>query len=457
MAFSGLGAKLSRQSASSISRGYPGILSRALELVGTMGLIVSACLPWFRLRILPGIEASRPVVTSYFDPAFRFLYAIAGLASAAMIFRITRASVWRSWLGLALLLLISVFPCAVMLWDPTAATMATTLQASEKNVLREVALSLPDQMYEWKLHTEMTNIDRSIEVVKLRIPNAEFFTVANVDRFVEGIGFSNDFLNYMGWAVPIAIASCLLLLSSPYLRRDSGRFQLLQRQVVVLLIGFCVISAFVLAPLFVSNYLIDDAQILAAQGLYADALSDLDGAKSVLPSMSISASYQDLRSQIIYHLARRADPGYYLHLGNAAFDAGRFEEAVMQYREALRIGPQSRIARYDLSVALSNLGVRQYGQGQYADAISSWTEALHANPGNVKPLFELQIAYLQVADVVAARQAGQAFLAIEEARRLPSLGAVGQAYVHLSWCAFQSGDYGKAFEYYRQAVEPTLW
>jgi Flp pilus assembly protein TadD len=58
-------------------------------------------------------------------------------------------------------------------------------------------------------------------------------------------------------------------------------------------------------------------------------------------------------------MAIAADPGLkeaHLNLGNTLFRQGRLEEAVAEYREALRIDPDYAGAHYNLGQALSRLG-----------------------------------------------------------------------------------------------------
>ena len=78
-------------------------------------------------------------------------------------------------------------------------------------------------------------------------------------------------------------------------------------------------------------------------------------------------------------------------------------------------------------------------------------------PINLKAIYEIQIGYLQVANLGGANDNARQLLQILKTYRLPSITVIGQAYVHLSWCAYEMGEYEKAFRFYRRTVEPTLW
>jgi tetratricopeptide (TPR) repeat protein len=65
---------------------------------------------------------------------------------------------------------------------------------------------------------------------------------------------------------------------------------------------------------------------------------------------------------------------------------GKFNEAINEYREALRINP-------DASEVRGNLGLAYYGRGNTDDAIREWKEALRIDPGCLTAQYNLGVTY----------------------------------------------------------------
>ena len=437
-----------------------GLFATFVGFLGAAALTASAFCSWFRLPALHGTfgGASLPT-TSIFQLPFQILCFATGVLAFAFLCGPGR---WRSrtalsWLGLGLLLVLLIFPYLVVVWDGPASLVATELKSNEDELMSEILTAFPDQMNAWKQETTMNGSDRILEVMLLRIPNVEYLAVANLDRMMYGYGYSNEFLNFLGWGLPLATTACLLLICSTYLVRGSGRFRLVRTQAAAFIAGLCLTLGLTMLPVFMSNYWLREAEVLGAEGLYADSLRSMDRAAAWLPIINLSTSYHDRRGEMLYQMHDRDDSDYYLFAGNQNFDHNLYPEAIMQYREALRLRPDDPVALHSLSVTMSNWGILQFTSGNFAGSISAFREALRISPMNMQALYEIQIAYMQVADIESARRAAQDMLRIHQTYRLPAMAAIGQTYVHLSWCAYRTGDYSNAFALYRQTVEPTLW
>jgi len=67
-------------------------------------------------------------------------------------------------------------------------------------------------------------------------------------------------------------------------------------------------------------------------------------------------------------------------LADALLKQGRYDEAIAQYREALRLYPGNTVARRDLAAAYNDRGVALAGQGRLAEALEEFREALRTRP-----------------------------------------------------------------------------
>ena len=87
----------------------------------------------------------------------------------------------------------------------------------------------------------------------------------------------------------------------------------------------------------------------------------------------------------------RINPAYseaHNNLGNALLQRGQAEEAIAQYREALRIKPAYSEAHYNLGNALLQ-------RGQAEEAIAEFREALRINPACSEAYYNLGNALIQ--------------------------------------------------------------
>ncbi len=75
-------------------------------------------------------------------------------------------------------------------------------------------------------------------------------------------------------------------------------------------------------------------------------------------------------------------------LGNALFEQGRTEEAIVRYREALRINP-------GYATAHTNLGYALFNQRQIEEAVAEYREALRIDPATAEARNDLGVALLE--------------------------------------------------------------
>ncbi|MBZ5553317.1 MAG: tetratricopeptide repeat protein [Acidobacteriia bacterium] len=123
--------------------------------------------------------------------------------------------------------------------------------------------------------------------------------------------------------------------------------------------------------------------------------------------------------------------------GYEAQKAGKYEEAVSAYREAIRLKP-------DFAVEWYNLGVSYFNLGQYEKAISALQEAIRLRPGDADAWYNLGTTYGRL------RQYDKAIDALQEAIRLKSDHA--EAWYNLGTFYGSLGQYEKAISALQEAI-----
>ena len=126
------------------------------------------------------------------------------------------------------------------------------------------------------------------------------------------------------------------------------------------------------------------------------------------------------------------------NLGRILKNQGRLDEALEQYKEALRISPSD----VDSMVSAGNA---LFGKGQYDEAMSYYARALQINPANPE-------AHVNMAVILAKR--GSIDEAMEHDRQAIAANSKHiTALVNLAVVLASKGNYQEALEYYGRALE----
>ncbi len=125
------------------------------------------------------------------------------------------------------------------------------------------------------------------------------------------------------------------------------------------------------------------------------------------------------------------------NLGNAIVEKKRYEEAILHFREAIRINP-------GYPDAYNNLGVVLYRRGEFGRAGEFFQRAMEINPLNSSALKNLKL----VETALAGIRASIASLEME----IDGAEEPGEQYYKLGSLYFQKGDPDMAAEYFHKAI-----
>lgn len=128
----------------------------------------------------------------------------------------------------------------------------------------------------------------------------------------------------------------------------------------------------------------------------------------------------------------------YLNMGNIMDDAGRYEEAIENYKKALIISPKDDAALYNLGIAYKHAGKVEL-------AFEVWKKAADLNPENPRPLLAIADFYYEKKYFDLAMDEYQKIL-----RRWPNLQDahfnLGAVYYHTNQIDYAIGEYKKVLE-----------
>ena len=128
---------------------------------------------------------------------------------------------------------------------------------------------------------------------------------------------------------------------------------------------------------------------------------------------------------------------HYYNLGNAAKDAGHFDEAIARYRRSLELDPGSSLTHNNLGMAIQN-------SGHVDEAIAEYIRAVQLQPGNANARNNLGVA------LAAIGRADEAVQQLTESVRLDPNNA--GAHNNLGALLFRQGKFTEAIPEYTEAV-----
>ena len=129
---------------------------------------------------------------------------------------------------------------------------------------------------------------------------------------------------------------------------------------------------------------------------------------------------------------------YHLEQGQILYDAGKVDEAIFQWQEAVRVAPHAAKAYHLLGVALRK-------RGQHSEAVSAFEQALSLEPDNATAQVQLARAFEATGDAQAAWAAYRRALEL-----VPSAPYVHNRLGHL---AAAKGDWQTAINEWQQTVQ----
>ncbi len=143
----------------------------------------------------------------------------------------------------------------------------------------------------------------------------------------------------------------------------------------------------------------------------------------------------------LYRHTLQVTTGNYLILNNygiALAEKGRFEDAILQYQEALRAWPKSATAHVNWGAALAH-------QGKFPEAIGHYTEALRLIPDYALAHGNMGRALAQIGRI------DEAIAHYKEALKIdPSLADV---HLNLAILLLKKGQHGQALQHYQMVLQ----
>jgi tetratricopeptide (TPR) repeat protein len=435
---------------------------RIILLISCLALVQGAKQSWYSLP---------PTALDTFKINSALLNFGRGLAALLVILSIGYIlfSKWNrlfrllSWGALIITLL---FPYAMITWCPNVNFLATSYYEQGQQVAHHVERNFSQIQAQWK---QNISLDRAIPIsstAPFSIKDSRFFQASSWDQLiVEGLGYSNSFLGFIGRGWVMTLVGLGLCLFALYLALHQAALAALKADFYWLSPGAGLIIVLLLISLLLPNFVNYHLGAEFAKGNYAQVLSQS-------------------RSLLDWYPPLRGDPDFLQRLAQAGFYAGNpdpallsfakgleadqnedFLAAELYFREALEREPDRFLARGFLASALLNQGINIFnavdrtvgGDGRPASAVERFEQALQVFPEHIEALYDLMLSTVVNGEFAKSAQVAQQVIASQHYPQQPNLALLGQARLHLAWSSYQHQDLKQAWEQYRQSTDPATW
>jgi tetratricopeptide (TPR) repeat protein len=427
--------------------------------IGAISLALGAWFPWYQLPP----EALQSFSTSlWLTTVGRIGSALFAMLAVCLIaLNSNRKLRLLFWAGLTIVLLV---PYLITTWSPTVTFLADAYYDQQQRVAQHVEATFPQLQAQWQQNVLLPSPKPPPSSLRFSIKNSRFFQIPSWDRILmAGLGYSNDFLGFIGRGWPLTAVGLVISLFALYLKLGDKNLGLLLadlRQLApYLLLGCCILVISLVTPNIV-NYQLDT---LLVKGQYRSVITGSQTLANWYKPFQGDATFLSRLATARFYSGEPDSALTYFAQGLEMFRLQNFRRAELYFRQSLEIQPSLFVARGYLATSLLNQGVISFNDlsdpfnHRAGAAIDYFTQALQVFPGHVEALYDLMLAQTANGEFENMALTAQQIIKSQDYPQQPQLGLLGQAYLRLSWASYRDGDPQDAWQRYRQSIDPKTW
>ncbi|WP_017316202.1 tetratricopeptide repeat protein [Mastigocladopsis repens] len=456
--------------------------------IGFLVLTLAAIFPWYSL---PQEALETFSINLYLTNIGRLLAALFVISGFAFTFRLIVNRVLRLtfWIGLIATLF---FPYLIVTWSPTVAFIASSYYNQEEKVSNHVERNFSEVQAQWKQNISLNKPDNPPKIFEMSIQDSRFFQIPSWEQvLLNGFGYKNSLFVFIGKGWVFSLFGLVISLIGLYLVEEPslngenityivgtlkdvapgfqpmGHFAKVEdnlntfiQDVKLLLPG----TALLLSTIFISiiaanilNYQLDTQfakgeyfQVVTASQTLASWYPPLQGDVSFLERLAKAEFYTDAPEPALINFV----------MGLERYKLGNFQEAENYFQKSLDIQPSHFLVRGYLVSAILNQGVNYLNESNTRKpgaAADLFEKALQIFPGHVEALYDLMLARVVNGEFQKSADVAKQIIDGQQYFQAPSIGLLGQAYLHLAWAEYNNGDVNTTWERYRQSVDSKTW
>jgi tetratricopeptide (TPR) repeat protein len=447
--------------------------------VGVLVLFLGVIYPWYQLppQSLKAFETN--LFVTNIGRLLAALLAFIGLAFS-LNFIVRRSPRLIFLMSLIFTLL---FPYFIFTWSPTVAFLASSYYEQGETVSDHVDQNFPKVQAQWKQKIFLDNPELPPANLSMSIPDSRFFQLSSWDKvLLDGLGYKNSFFTFIGKGWIFTLFGLVISLIGFYLGAhensivDSNtRLALPKLQnskekinnknyffvdIIKLVPGILVLITVILISTIgvnIINYKIDTQ---FAKGEYSQVVNTSKILIRLYPALQGNVSFLERLAKAEFYAEISDPPLINFVKGLEYYRNSDFSSAENYLRKSFESNPSQFLFRGYLATAILNQGVDYLNNSDNrkpAAAADMFERVLAIFPGHMEALYDLMLARVVNGEFQKSAAVAKQIIDEQQYFQEQKIGLLGQAYLHLAWAEYQSGDVNKTWERYRQSVDMKTW
>lgn len=451
-------------------------------------LIQGSITSWYRLP-------NAPLEVYSIQPLWLELGRILAFIFAIVCFICFFVSQNRQWIRLSFwggLVAVLLFPYFVTTWMPNVSLLSATYADQDYRVSRYVEEKIPEVQSQWKQNIALARSVPIRSIFGLKIEDSRFFQMSSWDTvWLEGFGYHNNFFVFIGKGWSVTVGGLVMAIIGLYLAEEnSQRTPAFLQDIRRVFPGVGILLGYLVLSLLWVNLLNHRLDTLFAKGEYRPVVEASRTLSRFYPPLQGDEAFLKRWGEASYY-SGEPDPSLVLFVKGLERDRlGDFAQSSAYFQQALALQPQQFLIREHLATALINHGVDYFkdthrpqlpkrptssgfpyksdffdspqaieepNMTRAAGAIELFEQALTVFPGHLEALYDLMLARTVNGEFSASAAVAQEIIQLQKSFQQPNMALLGQAYVHLTWADYHNGDLDKAWQRYRQSIDPRTW
>jgi hypothetical protein len=419
--------------------------------------------PWYRL---PPEALIAFGVNLYPINIFRVITALFALGGFVFtlwlgISRSPRLPFW-GWLVVTLL-----FPYFITTWSPTVSFLATAYYEQAERVSNNAGTNFPEVQAQWKQNISLDLSDPVTSIANFSIHDSRFFQISSWDQIVtNGFGYKNSFFSFIGKGWSFTIIGLIIGLMGIYLGLGKTKSYVFQKDMGKLLPGVGVLLGLLLFSMIWANVTNHRLDTQFAKGEYQKVLTDSKTLSYWYPVFLGDETFLERMAMAGFYRGQTNPELLYFVKGLEQYRVKNFDKAAIYFENSLNAQPKFFMSRQYLTATLLNQGVSYFNSSvpiklnnrKSGGSIDFIEKALQIFPQNVEALYDLMLVRSINGEFDKSAAISKKIIDLDRYFQESNLSLMGQAYLHMAWNDYKSGDdIATSWMRYRQSIDTSLW
>lgn len=429
-------------------------------LIASLALVLGAIFPWYNLPPQTLETFGTNLTLASIGRVLVAFFAILGFAFTFW-FSPSRAPRLPFWSGLIAVLL---FPYFITTWSPTVTFMAASYYNQGRQVTQHVEKSFAQVQTQWKQNTILSESKVLRSIFDFSIGSSRFFQMSSWDNFLlEGLGYTNNFLQFIGRGWAFTVIGFVSSLFALYLGLENQRLNTFLTDMGKFLPWVGLMSGVLVFSLLLPNIINHQLDTMLAKGQYHQVLATSQFLQSWYPPLKGDTEFLQRMAEAGFY-GNEPDPALiYFAQGLERYRKKDLVRAEDFFQRSLAIEPRRFLVRGYLATIILNQGVDYFNDRnepknrQPGAAEDRFEQVLGLFPNHLEALYDLMLAKAVNGEFEKSALAAQQIIKIQEYFQQPSLSLLGQAYLHSGWASYDKNEIMQAWQQYRQAIDKSTW